>query len=162
MLQVTEHGVTITLNGKSTTDLLFWLTLALIVLAIGVALAMIFLPMKLAIACLVLLVVFSFVFNRYKQRLTGAKSAMLISDGVINVQQGMIVHNVLGKQQRIMVLNDDKIKNSDSALIVYNAKQQTKCHISGFDNDKEIEVMTKILQGQNINKRNANIKIKES
>ncbi len=162
MLQLTEHGVTITLNGKSATDKLFWLTLALVVLAIGVALAMIFLPMKIAISFLVLLVIVSFVFNRYKQRITGSKSAILIANGVLRVQQGIISHNNMGKQQRIMVLTHDTVKNLGSELVVYDKKQAVKCRVSGFENHKEIEVMSSILQGKNINKRLANIKMQSN
>ncbi|MBS9779851.1 MAG: hypothetical protein KGV51_04410 [Moraxellaceae bacterium] len=159
MLQLTEHGVTITLNGKSATDKLFWLTLALVVLAIGVALAMIFLPMKIAISFLVLLVIVSFVFNRYKQRMTGSKSAIFIANGILSVQQGIISHNNMGKQQQIMVLTHDKVENLGSELVVYDKQQVVKCRVSGFDNNKEIEVMSSILQGKNINKRLANIRV---
>ncbi len=159
MLKVTENGITITLNGKPSNDILFWLTLMLVVLAIGVALAMIFLPMKVAIACLVLLVVVSFVFNGYKQRITEQKSVILISHGTLNVQQGLIAHHDGIKQQHIMLLADDTVTQRDSSLIVYGANQKPKCRVSGFDHDKEIEVMAKILQGHTMNKRHANIKM---
>ncbi|MBS9779439.1 MAG: hypothetical protein KGV51_02320 [Moraxellaceae bacterium] len=162
MLQLTEHGVTITLNGKSPIDKLFWIACVLVVLAIGVALAMIFLPMKIAISFLVLLVIVSFVFNRYKQRMTGSKSAILIANGVLSVQQGIISYNHMGKQQRIIVLTHDKVENLGSELVVYDKQQTVKCRVSGFENNKEIEVMSSILQGKNINKRHANIKMQSS
>ncbi len=162
MLQLTEHGVTITLNGKSPIDKLFWIACVLVVLAIGVAVAMVSLPMELAIRFLAVLAIVSFFFNNYKQNIKNQKSAVIINSGILNVQQGIITHNNMGKQQHITVLTHDKIKVCNSELIVYGEKQRVKCRISGFDNDKEIEVMSGILQGKSINKRHANIKMQSS
>ncbi len=162
MLKVTEHGVTITLNGKPPTDGVFWFASALLIGAMGVVVAMSVLPRGLAIGALALLVVASFVFNRMRQNQQQQKSAKLISTGVIDVQAGMISHNSGTVQDRIMVQTTDTFENHGTSLTVFDSNQQKKCHLSGFENAKEVEIVQQVLQGKSLSKRHATIKMRSS
>ncbi|PNK60951.1 hypothetical protein [Psychrobacter sp. FDAARGOS_221] len=163
MLQVTDTGANITLSGKASGygDGVFWFGVALLIGAIGVAMAMSLLPERLAIGALAVLIIGSFIFNvmRNKQKNAGHGE---ISSGILKVQHGMFVHNMFGKTQTISVQADDNIELSNSALTITDANGNRKCHITGFDSDKEAQVMKAILQGQQFGKRNANIKMQSS
>lgn len=163
MLQVTENGANITLSGKvgGHGDGVFWFGVALLIGAIAVAMAMSLLPERLAIGALAILIVGSFIFNkiRSKQR---DNNGSHISAGVLKVQKGMFVHNILGKREQIFVQPNDVIQVTGSRLIINSADGNTKCQITGFDTEKEAQVMQAILQGQQFGKRNANIKMQSS
>lgn len=161
MLQVTDHGANITLSGKAKGfgDGLFWFASALLIGAVGVALAMSLLPERLAIGALAVLIIGSFVFNRLR---SNAKGAELINNGVLKVQKGMFVHNVLGKRQQIVIHANDKVQINGAALLITDVNGNVKCQVSGFDSPKEAQVMQAVLQGQKFDKRNANIRMQSN
>ncbi|WP_296402655.1 hypothetical protein [Psychrobacter sp.] len=162
MLQVTDNGANITLSGKSEVrgDGVFWFSMALLIGALGVAISMSLLPERLAIGALGLLIVGSYFFNRLRSRQKGSQTH--ISSGIVKVQSGLFVHNHLGKIQRISLAADDTINVNGKALTIIGANGGTKCQVSGFDSEKEAQVMQAILQGQQFGKRNANIKMQSS
>lgn len=162
MLQVTENGANITLSGKAQggTDGLFWFGVALLIGAVGVAMAMSLLPERLAIGALAVLIVGSFLFNkmRHKQKIDNSH----ICSGILKVYSGGFVHNLLGKTQQVAVQPDNSISVTGTQLIICDDKGSVRYQISGFDSQKEAEVMQAILQGQSLSKRNANIKMQSS
>lgn len=163
MLQVTKNGANISLSGKvqGNGDGVFWFAVALLFGAVGVAMAMSLLPERLAIGALAVLIVGSFIFNRIRSK-QNSSGELLISVGILKVQSGMFVHNVLGKTQRIVVQPDDSITVSQSTLTITDSSGKVTCQVSGFESEKEADVMKAILQGQAFGKRNANIKMQSS
>ncbi len=106
----------------------------------------------------------SFVFNRMRQNQQRQQqtSAKLISTGVIDVRAGMISHNNGIKQDRIMVQTTDTFENHGTSLTIFDGNRQKKCHLSGFENAKEVAVTQQVLQGKSLTKRNANIKMQST
>ena len=162
MLQVTDNGANITLSGKASGqgNGVFWFSVALLAGALGVAIAMSLLPERLAIGALALLVVGSYVFNRMRNAQKGTQN--LINSGLVKVQPGMFVHNQFGKTQQIIVGANETVTVNGTSLTITTAEGSTKCQVSGFDTEKEAQVMQAILQGQQFGKRNANIKMQSS
>lgn len=162
MLQVTDNGANITLSGKACGqgDGVFWFAVALLAGALGVAIAMSLLPERLAIGALALLVIGSYIFNRLRNRQKDSQNH--ITSGLLKVQPGHFVHNHFGKTQHITVAANDTIEVAGTVLTITTADGNTKCQVSGFDSQKEAQVMQAILQGQKFGKRNANIKMQSS
>ncbi|WP_019673520.1 hypothetical protein [Psychrobacter lutiphocae] len=163
MLQITDNGANITLSGKArgTGDGLFWFAVALLFGAIGVAMAMSLLPERLAIGALAALVVFSFIFNKRRNRQKKG-TATQISAGIVKVQPGQFVHNWMGQAQRIVIQADEVVTVNGSTLLIKDAQGQVTCQVTGFDAAKEAQVMQAILEGQQFGKRHANIKMQSS
>lgn len=163
MLKLTDNGAHITLQGQSTPsgDGLFWFGSALLIGAVGVAMAMSLLPERWAIGALALLIVGSYIFNRQRQKLK-KQAANLIRGGVLDVRAGTFTHNALGTQNRVNIAADDHIQIQGNELIVLDANNQQKCLVTGFETLKEAQVMQAVLQGQQLNKRNANIKMQSN
>lgn len=162
MLQVTENGANITLSGKTSGqgDGVFWFAVALLAGALGVAIAMSLLPERLAIGALALLVIGSYLFNRLRNRQKDSQNH--IQSGLLKVQPGVFVHNQFGKTQRISVAANETIRVEATTLTITDPQGSIKCQITGFDSEKEAQVMQAILQGQQFGKRNANIKMQSS
>ncbi|SJM67681.1 MULTISPECIES: hypothetical protein [Psychrobacter] len=162
MLQVTDKGANITLSGKTggQGNGVFWFAVALLAGALAVAMAMSLLPERLAIGALGLLIIGSYVFNRLRERQKGVQNH--ITSGLLKVQPGQFVHNQFGKTQHITLAADDTIEVVDTLLTITTVDGDTKCQVSGFDSQKEAQVMQAILQGQKFGKRNANIKMQSS
>ena len=74
----------------------------------------------------------------------------------------MFVHNQFGKTQQIIVGANETVSVNGTSLTITTAEGNTKCQVSGFDTEKEAQVMQAILQGQQFGKRNANIKMQSS
>lgn len=163
MLKLTDNGAHITLQGQSTPsgDGLFWFGSALLIGAVGVAMAMSLLPERWAIGALALLIVGSYIFNRQRQKLK-KQAANLIRGGVLDVRAGMFTHKALGTQNRVTIAADDHIQIQGNELIVLDTNNQQKCLVTGFETLKEAQVMQAVLQGQQLNKRNANIKMQSN
>lgn len=162
MLKVIENGVLITLTGDaSKQDGVFLFGLLLLVGAVLVALAMVFLPTKWAIGALALLVVGSFIFNHWRQQQT-QQSGQEIDSGVIQLTQGQLVHQQMGKQQTIILDAQDYVELNNDQLIIYSADKQKKCQVVGFETLKEAEVAKKVLQGKTLATKNTNIKLQAS
>lgn len=166
MLQVTDKGANITLSGKARgqRDGVFWFAVALLAGALGVAISMSLLPERPAIGALALLIVGSFIFNKMR---SGQKDNQNhISYGLLKVQPGSFVHNQFGKTQQIILASNDKVTVSNpgntTTLSICDDQNNCKCQITGFDSEKEAQVMQAILQGQQLGKRNANIKMQSS
>lgn len=166
MLQITDKGANITLSGKARgqRDGVFWFGVALLAGALGVAISMSLLPERPAIGALALLIVGSYVFNKMR---SGQKDNQNhISYGLLKVQSGSFVHNQFGKTQQITVASNDKVTvdstGNGTTLTVYDEQNNCKCQVTGFDSEKEAQVMQAILQGQQFGKRNANIKMQSS
>lgn len=160
MLKVTDNGVSVTLNGKSVRsgNGVFWFAFALLIGAVAVAMGMSFLPRQLAILALLLLVVGSFIFNRMRQK-QQQQTGVYINSGVVEATRGVLIYEGTRGSQRIRIKETDRIENHGSQLTVYDAKNQRKCHISGFEEVKEVDVMQKVLLGKTLSKRNAHIKM---
>lgn len=163
MLQVTKDGANISLTGKATGygDGLFWFGFALLVGAIGVATAMSLLPERLAIGALAVLIVGSFIFNRMRSK-QNSSGQVQISAGLLKVKSGMFVHNIVGKTQQYRVEPNDTVLVESGTLKLLDGNGKTKCEVSGFETEKEAQVMQAILQGQQLNKRHANIKMQSN
>lgn len=160
MLKLTDDGAKITLQGQPQVldNGLFWFGAALLVGAVAVALAMSLLPVRWSIGALALLIVGSFFFNRQRQQRKKAMSGH-ISSGILWVRDGELVHDNQGKRKHIHLLEGDKITLDSEQLHIIGADNINKYHISGFDNEKEIQATKAILQGKALNKRHANIKM---
>lgn len=163
MLKLTNDGAQITLIGQPTSqgDGLFWFGSALLIGAVGVAMAMSLLPERLAIGALALLIVGSFIFNWMRQQ-QKKQSSKAISAGILQVRLGEFTHTVEGTQQRVAIASDDRIEVIGSTLKLLTANNELKCQISGFESDKEAQVMEAVLKGQSFGKRNANIKMQST
>ncbi len=162
MLKLTDDGAKITLQGQPPAgdNGLFWFGSALLVGAVAVVLAMSLLPERLSIGALALLIVGSFFFNRQRQQRKKAMSGV-ISNGVLWVRNGELVHDNQGKREHINLADDDKITLYGEQLQIVSADNIRKYHISGFDNSQEAKAAQAILQGQTFSKRHVNIKINE-
>ena len=163
MLKLTNEGASITLMDQpsTTNDGMFWFGFALLVGAVAVALAMSVLSTRWAIGALGLLVVGSFVFNRRRgQRARLANQQ--INTGVLEVSQGKFVHRLAGKSNSVQLQAGDGIEVSQNTLKIIDAAGTQKYLIKGFESDKEAQVMQAVLQGQQFNKRHANIKMQEN
>lgn len=160
MLQVTDSGVTITLSGQSNHqgNGLFWFASALLIGAVAVAMAMSLLPERLAMTALAILVVGSFVFNWYRQKQQVNKD-ILISQGVLEVRPGVFHYTQAGQRKRLLIKETDQIILKSKQLLIYESNGRLACHVTGFDNAKEAQVMQHVLQGQRPNKRHVNIKM---
>lgn len=163
MLQVTDNGVTITLSGQGSSqgNGLFWFASALLIGAVAVAMAMSLLPERLAIAALAALVVGSFVFNWYRQKQQVNKD-ILISQGVLEVRQGIFNYTQAGQRKRLIVNEGDQITIKGKQLMIYEPSGKLACQVTGFDDAKEAQVMQQVLQGQMPSKRHANIKMQST
>lgn len=163
MLKLTDHGAHITLQGQPTPsgDGLFWFGSALLIGAVGVAMAMSLLPERWAIGALALLIVGSFIFNRQRQKLK-KQAANLIRGGVLDVRAGAFTHKALGTQNRVVIAVDDQIEIEGTELLILDVNNEQKCLVTGFETAKEAQVMQAILRGQQLNKRNANIKMQSN
>ena len=160
MLKLTDDGAKITLQGQpSTTDTgLFWFGFALLVGAVAVALAMSLLPVRWSIGALALLIIGSFFFNRQRQQHKKAMTGV-ISNGILWVRAGELVHDNQGKREHIYLLDSDKITLTGEQLAIMDVDDKRKYHISGFDNIQEAKAAKAILQGQALTKRHVNIKM---
>ena len=160
MLKLTDDGAKITLQDQPSTadNGLFWFGFALLIGAVAVAMAMSVLPERLAIGALALLIIGSFFFNRQRQQ---HKKAMAgnISSGILWVRAGELVHENHGKREHIQLTDSDKIILTGEQLVITDANDNRKYHISGFDNLQEAKAAKAILQGQALTKRHANIKM---
>lgn len=161
MLKLTDDGAKITLQGQPQAgdNGLFWFGAALLAGAVAVALAMSLLPERWAIGALALLIIGSFIFNRKRQQQKKAMSG-LISSGVLWVRDGELVHDNQGKREHIHLADGDKITLVGAQLQIINMDNISKYHISGFDSEQEAQATKAILQGQALNKRHVNIKMK--
>ena len=163
MLKLTNDGATITLARQTSVaaDGMFWFGFALLVGAVAVAMAMSVLPERWALGALGLLVVGSFVFN-YRRQKRNQLAAQQIDSGVLEVHQGGFVHRLAGKLNSVQLQADDCIKVDQSSLQIVDSHGEQKYHITGFDSDKEAQVMQAVLQGQQFTKRHANIKMQDN
>lgn len=160
MLKLTDDGAKITLQGQSQAadNGLFWFGSALLVGAVAVALAMSLLPERLAIGALALLIVGSFVFNRKRQQRKKAMAGV-ITNGVLWVRAGELVHDYQGKREHIHLTDGDKMLLIGEQLQIVDSEDKPKYHISGFDSLQEATATKAILQGQALTKRHVNIKM---
>ncbi len=160
MLKLTDDGAKITLHGQPqvTDNGLFWFGSALLIGAVAVALAMSLLPERLAIGALALLIIGSYFFNRKRQQYKKAMVGM-ISNGVLWVRAGELVHDNQGKREHIHLLESDKITLVGEQLVITGSDDRRKYRISGFDNVQEAKATKAILQGQELTKHNVNIKM---
>ena len=163
MLKLTNDGATITLTQQSstTTDGLFWFAAALLVGAVGVAMAMSLLSERLAIGALALLIIGCFIFNRQRQQ-QKKQVASHICDGILEVRAGSFTHKSLARQNQVVLDAHDRIEVSGTELMIVGNDNQHKCVISGFESDKEAQVMQAVLRGQQFGKRHANIKMQSN
>ncbi|WP_230658113.1 hypothetical protein [Psychrobacter sp. I-STPA10] len=163
MLKLTNEGATITLaqQSKGATDGMFWFAFALLIGAVAVAMAMSVLPERLAIAALGLLVVGSFVFNRRRGQ-RNKLAQQQINAGILEVHQGGFVHRLAGKANNVQLQADDGINVVQNSLQIVDSGGAQKYHITGFESDKEAQVMQAVLQGQQFTKRHANIKMQDN
>ena len=161
MLKLTDKGAKITLQRQSPTgdNGLFWFGAALLIGAIAVAMAMSVLSERLSIAALALLIVGSFFFNRQRQQRKKAMAGM-INSGVLLISAGSLIHDDQGKRNAITLADGDKITLYGEQLQIVDANNVRKYHISGFDNSQEAQATKAILQGQTLDKRHVNIKMK--
>ena len=164
MLKVTDNGLTITLVGDSARSGvwqggLFWFASALMIGAVAVLMAMSILPERLSIGLLGLLVVGMFAFNWWRQR--GEADTTVIDYGILHVTNGAFEWQTVGKRRTIRLAPDDRIQisNSPVKLTVYNANGNSKQTIVGFELLKEAQVMQAVLEGKQLGKKLANIKM---
>ncbi len=162
MLKLIDDGAKITLQGQSPAadNGLFWFGTALLVGAVAVALAMSLLPERLAIGALALLIIGSFIFNQQRQQRKKTMSGV-ISNGVLWVRDGELVHDNQGKREHIHLTDGDKITLIGEQLQIVDCDDIRKYLISGFDNIQEATAAKAILQGQALGKRHANIKMSD-
>lgn len=162
MLKLTDDGAKITLQGQPQTadNGMFWFGSALLVGAVAVAMAMSLLSERLAIGALALLIIGSFIFNRQRQQRKKAMSGM-ISDGILWLRAGELVHDNQGKREHIQLAEGDKVNLIGEQLQITDSKGINKYHISGFESVQETTAAKAILQGQTLNKRHVNIKMSE-
>ncbi|WP_201528538.1 MULTISPECIES: hypothetical protein [Psychrobacter] len=160
MLKLTDDGAKITLQGQPAAGDkgLFWFGAALLVGAVVVALAMSLLSERLAIGALALLIIGSFIFNQKRQQRKKAMTG-IISNGILWVRDGELVHDNQGKREHIHLLENDKVTLDGEQLQIVDADNQRKYHISGFDSLQEVQATKAILQGQALSKRHVNIKM---
>ena len=160
MLKLTDDGAKITLQGQPSMadNGLFWFGFALLVGAVVVALAMSLLPVRWSIGALALLIIGSFFFNRQRQQHKKAMTGV-ISNGILWVRAGELVHDNQGKREHIHLLDSDKITLAGEQLAITDVDDKRKYHISGFDNIQEAKAAKAILQGQALTKRPVNIKM---
>lgn len=163
MLQLTDDGVKIVLTGQPTATGggLFWFGLALLIGAIGVAMAMSVLPERFAIGALALLIVGSFIFNISRQKQKKKQSAV-IDSGVVWVRAGEFIHEAQGKKTHARLAAGDRITTGEQTLSISDASGNRRYQLAGFESAKEPQVMQAILEGQNLNKRHANIKMQST
>ena len=161
MLKLTDEGAKITLQQQppASDNGLFWFGSALLIGAIAVAMAMSLLSERLSIAALALLIIGSFFFNRQRQQRKKA-TAGVINSGVLLISKGLLIHENQGKRNTITIADGDKITLYGEQLQIVDATNVRKYHISGFDNNQEAQAAKAILQGQTLNKRYVNIKMK--
>lgn len=162
MLKLTDDGAKITLQGQPPAgdNGLFWFGFALLVGAVAVVLAMSLLPERLSIGALALLIVGSFFFNRQRQQRKKAMSGV-ISNGVLWVRNGELVHDNQGRRETIYIADDDKITLDNEQIQITAIDDTRKYCISGFDSSQEAQATKAILQGQVISKRHVNIKMND-
>ena len=163
MLKLTNDGATITLTQQSNVaaDGMFWFAFALLIGAVAVAMVMSIFPERWAIGALGLLVAASFIFNYYRQK-SNKKNQQQIAAGVLEVRQGEFVHRLAGKSNIVQLQVDDYIKVEQNTLQIVDSHGEQKYRITGFESGKEAQVMQAVLQGQQFNKRHANIKMQDS
>lgn len=163
MLKINDNSISITLAGKgfANGDGVFIFAGALLIGAVAVAAAMSFLPRQLAMGALALLVVGMFVFNKLRQRQKQQKG-VYFTEGVLDVRPGIITHSSAGRRKQVMVKKSDRLENHGMQFTVYDEQGQKKCHIAGFENAKEVEVLQQVLQGKMLDKRHANIKMQSN
>lgn len=163
MLKLTDDGAQITLTGRSSAqgDGLFWFGSALLIGAVAVAMAMSLLPERLAIGALGLLIIGSFIFNWLRQQ-QKKKNLSNIHSGLLEVKAGSFVHQAGGSRQQISLAPGDRIELSGSTLCIFTASNELKSQISGFESEKEAQVMQALLKGQTFGKRNANIRMQSN
>lgn len=161
MLKLTDDGAKITLQEQpqAADNRLFWFGSALLVGAVAVVLAMSLLPERLAIGALALLIVGSFIFNRQRQQHKKAMSSV-INSGILWVRAGELVHDNQSKRNHVHLADGDKVTLVGEQLQILDAGNRCKYYISGFDNVQEMQATQAILQGQRLNKRHVNIKMK--
>lgn len=162
MLKLTDDGAKITLQGQPQTadNGMFWFGSALLVGAVAVAMAMSLLSERLAIGALALLIIGSFIFNRQRQQRKKAISGM-ISNGILWLRAGELVHDNQGKREHIQLAEGDKVNLIGEQLQITDSKGINKYHISGFESVQETTAAKAILQGQTLTKRHVNIKMSE-
>ncbi len=160
MLKLTDDGAKITLQGQppEADNGLFWFGAALLVGAVAVAMAMSLLSERLAIGALALLIIGSFIFNRKRQQRKKAMSGV-ISNGILWVRAGELVHDNQGRRENIQLVDGDKITLYGEQLQIIDANSVRKYHISGFDTAQEAQATKAILEGQALSKRHVNIKM---
>ena len=161
MLKLTDEGAKITLQEQplASDNGLFWFGSALLIGAIAVAMAMSLLSERLSIAALALLIIGSFFFNRQRQQRKKAMAGV-IDSGVLLISAGSLIHDNQGKRNTITLADGDKITLYGEQLQIVDATNLRKYHISGFDNSQEAQATKAILEGQTLNKRHVNIKMK--
>lgn len=154
MLKVTDNGVDIKLVGEPSSPLAVALFVALFALVIGIGVAFTWLDGGIAAGLLVVVAVISWFFNN-KRRHT------CIDSGIVTVNHLQFNHNDGTHERHYQLTKDDSIHQKEDMLIITDSHGKEKVRLTSFENAKELQVMQAVLQGKQLQKRRAVIKMAE-
>ncbi|MDO5652162.1 MAG: hypothetical protein Q4G13_08550 [Moraxella sp.] len=149
MLKVLNDGVQITLNGNGSDPLFIWAG-CLVGLAVLVAVGCMVLPVPYAIGSVALLAIFMYFFNQQRH---AVKTIKHYHQGVLIIRSNHFSIDGAG----VGLSDNAQIDIAKGVLSVVD--RGLSYRFVGFDDDKELEIAKKVLQGHAITKNEKTVKM---